>query len=105
MWSSPRSRQEGLPCEEVQLRTRKTEKRLEAFVRGVSALSLLSARTVEMLGTLHKVAASLETRLLLQEIGRSSEPVARGAVPLPLLNARGNAEGWLELFSPWEKFS
>jgi hypothetical protein len=58
-----------------------------------------------MLGTLHKVAASLETRLLLQEIGRSSEPEARSFVPLALFSARGNVEGWLELFSPLEKFS
>jgi len=81
------------------------EKGLKAFVQGVSALSLLNAGTVEMLDTLLKVAASLKTRLLLQEIGRSSEPMAKGAVPLALLSARGNAEGWLELFSPWEKLS
>ena len=58
-----------------------------------------------MLGTLHKVAASLETRLLLQEIGRSSEPEARSVVPLALLSVRGTAERWLELFSLWKKFS
>jgi hypothetical protein len=58
-----------------------------------------------MLGILHKVAASLETRLVLQEIRRSSEPEARNVVSLALFSARGNAEGWLELFSPWEKFS
>ena len=79
----------------MQLRAWKAEKGLKAFVQGVSALSLLSAGNVEMLGALHKVVASLETGLLLQEIGQSSEPEARSIVPLALLSARENAEGWL----------
>ena len=58
-----------------------------------------------MLGTLNKVGASFETRILLEEIGRSSEAEARSVVPLALLSARQNAKGWLELFSPWENFS
>ena len=58
-----------------------------------------------MLGTLNKVGASFETRILLEEIGRSSEAEARSVVPLALLSAGGNTEVWLELFSPWEKFS
>jgi len=66
----------------MELRTWRAEKGLKAFVQGVSALFLLSAGTLKMLGTLHKVAASLETRLLSQEIGRSFEPEARSAVPL-----------------------
>jgi hypothetical protein len=66
-----------------------SRKRTQGFVQGVSALSLLSSGTVEMLGILHKVAASLETRLLLQEIGRSSEPVARSVVPLALFSENG----------------
>jgi hypothetical protein len=88
-------------CEEVQLRTWKAEKGLKSFVQGVSTLSLLSAGTVEMLCTLHKVAGRLETRLLLQEIGKSSEPEAKSVVFLGLLSAKG----WLEFFSPWKKFS
>jgi hypothetical protein len=75
----------------------------EKVLKGVPALSLVIAGTLEMLSTLLKVAASLDNRVLLQEIGRSSEP--RKFVPLVLKSARGNAEGWLQLSSPWEKFS